>query len=97
MQNDVLYNEIMKKIDELEPGGGDIIFDIGNENLTLNKTWTEISEALSAGKIVRIVGNGYVAYVSAVNTDEEFWFVYVVGDQGVWQASSADGYPQYVD
>lgn len=82
-------------------GGGDIFFDIATEDGTLDKTWTEILTALSANKIVRVVGSGenfaFNEYVATVAYDEEFYFVYVLGNQGWYQTSSANGYPQFAD
>ena len=80
-------------------GGG--CFDVGVADGVLDKTWTEILTALSGGDIVRIVENGEdfatCYYVFAVNTDEEFWYVYVVGSDGWYQASSASGYPEFAE
>ena len=82
-------------------GSGDILFDIADEDGTLDKTWTEIYSALVAGKIARIVGSrvdsAWSNYVAAATTDGEFWYVYITGEQGWYQASSANGYPQFTD
>ena len=62
MQNDVLYNRIMKKIDELEPGGGGGGYDfvITGEweeewlNLTLESgTYSAILTAIQSGDILK--------------------------------------------
>ena len=80
-------------------GGG--CFDISVEDGVLDKTWTEILTALTAGKIARIIGSGedfaFTEYVVAASTDEEFWYVYVAGNQGWYQTSSASGYPELTD
>ena len=85
-------------------GGGDIFFDITEEDGTLDKTWTEILTAVSAGKIARILTvyeNGATCdYVLEASTDEEFWYVYTTkfpGPNGWYQAASASGYPYFAD
>ena len=82
-------------------GGGDVFFDISEEDGVLDKTWTEILTALTAGKIARIVGYdedfASCLYVTDVNTDEEFYYIYVAGSQAWYQASSASGYPEFTD
>lgn len=82
-------------------GGGDILFDIANEDGTLDKTWTEILTASTAGKIARIIFNddgiSVAEYVTAVTNEEGTYFVYVLGNQGWYQTSSANGYPQFAD
>lgn len=67
MQNDVLYNRIMKKIDELEPGGGGgYDFVITGEwddewlSLTLESgTYSAIQTAIQSGNLLNgvFVGN----------------------------------------
>ena len=82
-------------------GSGDILFDIGVEDNVLDKTWTEISTALSSGKIARVIWSGedfaFSEYVVAASYDGEFYAVYVAGNQGWYQTSSASGYPELVD
>ena len=82
-------------------GGGDILFDIANEDGTLDKTWTEILTACTAGKIVRVIFNddgiSVAEYVTAVTNEEGTYFIYVLGNQGWYQTSSANGYPQFTD
>ena len=82
-------------------GGGDILFDIGVEDGVLDKTWTEILTALTAGKIARVIGSGedfaFFEYVIAVANEESTYFVYVLGNQGWYQTSSASGYPELAD
>ena len=82
-------------------GSGDILFDIGVEDGTLDKTWTEILTALSAGKIARVLisdeGLSVCEYVNIVTNEEGTYFVYTLGNQGWYQTSSANGYPQFTD
>ena len=82
-------------------GAGDILFDIGVADGVLDKTWTEIYTAVASGKIVRILESGegfaFSAYVAAANTDEEFWYVYLAGENGWYQTSTANGYPEFTD
>lgn len=94
------------KLNKIEQGiasaGGGILFDIGVEDGTLDKTWTEIDSAMSAGKIVRIVdsGEGFSAtyYVVATSNDGEFYYVnYTTVNNEWYQTSSASGYPEYVE
>lgn len=84
-----------------DAGGGDIFFDIASEDGILDKTWTEILTASTADKIARIIFNDdgiFVAeYVTAVTNEEGTYFVYVLGNQGWYQTSSANGYPQFTD
>lgn len=93
------------KMNKLEQGvanaGGATFFNITEEDGVLNKTWTEILTAVSSGQIARIFASGEdfasCLYVYSVNTDEEFWYVYVAGSNGWYQAASANGYPQFAD
>ena len=36
-------------------------------------------------------------YVTAVTNEEGTYFIYVLGNQGWYQTSSANGYPQFAD
>ena len=83
-------------------GGGDIVFDIGVEDGTLDKTWTEIYTALSANEIERIVQTGEnlfgIDYIAAALFDGDFYCVYIVGANNSWyRASSANGYPEFYE
>ena len=83
-------------------GGGDILYDIGVEDGTLDKTWTEIYTAHSGGKIVRIVqsaeGLAATQYVVATVNDNGTYFVYLAGGGAAWyQTSSVNGYPEYFE
>ena len=82
-------------------GGGAQLLDITDTDGTLDKTWTEILDALSDGDIVRVISSGEdwasVNYVVNASTDEEFYDVYIAGANGWYQASSASGYPEFTD
>lgn len=82
-------------------GGGDFLYDIGVEDGTLDKTWTEIYTAHSGGKIVRIVqsAEGYseTQYVVATVNDDGTYFVYFGAAAAWYQTSTSSGYPVYVE
>ena len=100
---DTITASAMNKIENgiANAGSGDIFFNIADEDGTLDKTWTEILTAMTAGKIARviIIGENLAVhqYVFTVDYDEEFYFVYVAGNQGWYQTSSENGYPQFAD
>lgn len=98
---DTITASAMNKIENGIANAGDIFFDIANEDGTLDKTWNEILTALSTGKMVRVifndVGISSAEYVNAVVNEEGTYFVYVLGNQGWYQTSSANGYPQFTD
>ena len=100
---DTITAAAMNKIENgiANAGGGDILFDIGVEDNILDKTWTEILTALSSGKVARVIGSGenlaFSEYVVAASYDGEYYAVYVAGNQGWYQTSSASGYPELAD
>ena len=101
---DTITAAAMNKIENgiANAGGGDILYDIGVEDGTLDKTWTEIYTAHSGGKIVRIVqgaeGFAETQYVIATVSDNGTYFVYFAGGGAAWyQTSSANGYPEYFE
>lgn len=98
---DTITASALNKIENGIANAGDIFFDIANEDGTLDKTWNEILTASSAGKIARVVFNDVgifgAEYVTAVTNGEGTYFVYVLGTQGWYQTSSANGYPQFTD
>ena len=91
------------KLNKIENGiaNAGILFDIGVEEGTLDKTWTEISTAHSAGKIVRVCqsaeGFTETLYVVATSVDDGTYFVYIGGVNFWYQTSSASGYPEYIE
>ena len=79
------------------------VFDIGVSSNTLDKTWQEAFDALSGGKIVRVVESEddpsapsiRSTYVLEVSNDGVDFTVYATGVEGAveYVAASASGYP----
>lgn len=101
---DTITASAMNKIENgiANAGGGDILYDIGVEDGTLDKTWTEIYTAHSGGKIVRIVqsaeGLAETQYVLATFNNNGSYRVYFSNTGSAWyQTSSVNGYPEYYE
>ena len=79
-----------------QTGGGDIVFG-GAEDSTLDMTWQDIHDAMSAHKLVIIAnddGNNFVEYFIITTVHEADGSYYVVtSDAIMYVASSANGYP----
>ena len=82
-------------------GGGtsDVLVVHDNDN-TLDKTWQEIYDAMSSGKIVYVVFNSAIftssSFVSVVRRDDDGYVVQISGNR-VYTTSSENGYPVYED
>ena len=84
-------------------GGGVLVVRIDDDTGTLDKTWQEIHDALSAGQVVTVpfvesAGTTSAFIIGALITVEDKYAVYV-GDLNTKaaEATSADGYPVVLD
>ena len=85
-------------------GSSDFVSLHLDENFALNKTWQEISDLLTDGKILVVIdytGDGGIPAVvsSAINSGGNYWvklYQNLEGsDGGFYYASSANDYPVY--
>lgn len=108
----ILRGKKLKPLTEMESavkyamdnaGGGVMVVTEGDDSQTLDKTWNEIFNALTAGKIVTIVLHyGDVTHqhlvTSAFDADGDFTVLAVSTSSGdkttvTFVVDSADGYP----
>lgn len=98
------------KLNKLEQGvanaGG--VLPISDNDGTLNKTWSEIGDAIASGQIACIYGSSYdgnnleLAFCDIVriaNFDDGTYYIYLMGqdDSMGYSTSSASGYPVFFD
>lgn len=80
-------------------GGGVLVVHMDSDTGTLDKTWQEIHDAALTGIVIIVINEGdqiILAYVGGINISGS---EYQVGTttETYFIASSADGYPVYVD
>ena len=79
-----------------------VFFNISATDGVLNKTWTEIYDAISVGKVCRLIDSyetGVIQlYVEHVYEEDGVYLVRLVGVNSNWfQTTTANGYPEYFE
>ena len=104
---DTITASAMNKIENGIAGAGSVLLISDNDG-TLDKTWSEIGNAIASGQIACIYGSSYdgnnldMAFCDIVrfaHIDDGTYYILLMGrdDSMGYSASSASGYPVFFD
>lgn len=87
----------MKEIIDASGGGGGGALVVNDVSGTLDKTWKEIYDAITGGKLCLIAGSGggfdTLILVVSTGTDHDTQYGVQDAEENVYMTSTEDGYP----